>query len=119
MIDYILYEPITGKIVQTGQSPESQIDIQGTKDYKMLVAKGEPETHYVYSGSLMLRPDMSLTIEDNKIHGIPVPSSIFINGTYYPCTEEEVDFDFTFPGEYHVRIESFPYLDFETKLVQK
>lgn len=121
MSTVIVYENATGKILGAAitPTPDLQIPPEGAQqitleDDQML----ELENYYIQNSVLSLRPEMPMTINENIITVPP--------GTFFSVVGEAVaegisedgvlDFEFSEPGEYIVRLSLFPYLDKEVTL---
>ncbi len=126
-MDYTVYISATGKIVRTGTAPLSLISRQPQSSESVLHQPSNVFTDYVFNAAVTPRPTnpatidkMTVTANGNEVvtlSSIPSNSVISIRGDGVNLTQtvqgttETVDFDT--PGSYLIRIEAFPYLDYE------
>lgn len=74
------------------------------------------DTHYVFNGDAVKRPECPVILQGKTIVNVPVPAKITINGVDYDTNEAEVELDFNFSGIYNVKVLAFPYLDKEFQI---
>ena len=67
---------------------------------------------YILDGEPTERPTSPVTRTDLTLHDVPEGSTLFINGESYPA-EGEVELEFPLPGTYRLRVECWPYRDWE------
>ena len=126
----LIYNSI-GKIVRLIDAPESMLvdQIQGLDQF-LLNGEANDKLQYIVNESILDRP-IQLTILDKIIltaDGIDIinitnsPDGIFIavNMVTKDTISGEISgsdtFSTTIPGTYKIKIESFPYLDFEATI---
>jgi hypothetical protein len=118
----------TGKLLRAILAPEYMLEDQLEEGEFGVIASANLNTDYVVSGSITTRPTQTTalsktTITANGIDAITIASAP--SGTFTATntvTRETVTgpisgtdtFSTTIPGIYKIKIESWPYLDFET-----
>jgi hypothetical protein len=99
-----------GRILFMGEVPEDMVALQGENIY---VGEADQATQYIKDGTLAARPLSPVTLDSqNILRGIPQGATIHINKQSYPATANFCALDFTYAGNYVIRVECFPYLDF-------
>ncbi len=107
MTEFTRYDT-NGRVLVTGSVPEAMIELQGGL---IVHGKIDGRTHYVFEGTATPRPQNPATLSGADLSGLPAPCQIIINGVVYECEEATATLDFTYPGNYDVRVSAFPYLD--------
>lgn len=69
--------------------------------------------HYILNGQPAERPASPVTLSDLTLQGVPAGSTLTINGERYENVEGEIELDFPLPGTYRLRVECWPYRDWE------
>ena len=106
----------TGRILYLGSVPETLLKLQGENVY---VGEADALVHYIKHGQLQKRQVSPVQIgNDNTLQRIPEGATIYINEKAYPATEPVCSLEFTYPGRYLIRVEAFPYLDFQTEVMK-
>lgn len=97
-----------GRVIATMSVPECDLAV-----IKEPYVKGHanPETMYIKDGRITRRPKMPATLTGNVLSGLPVPCAIHINSAMYQWEEPDCQLDLTYPGQYAIRIEKWPYQD--------
>lgn len=72
--------------------------------------------HYVLNGQPTERPASPVTLSDLTLLGVPAGSTLYINGERYEA-EGDVELEFPLSGTYRLRVECFPYKDWEGEVV--
>lgn len=87
---------------------------KSTKNF--VEGKGDIETHYVDvgTGEIEIRPQQQTKLTNTTLSNLPVPCTIHINGTPYECDSDTAELMFVQPASYKIRVESWPYQDWET-----
>jgi hypothetical protein len=108
----------SGRIVVTGHAPAFHIDIQTPPDGGSVVrGKASLEDHHVVDGAIALRPVNPARLDGTTLTGLPVPSTVRINGKPYVVDDGVLEMRFPQPGRYAIEVESpFPYLGLTTEL---
>ena len=70
-------------------------------------------THYILDGEPTERPDSPVTLSDLTLQGVPAGSTLTINGESYENVEGDIELEFPLPGAYRLRVECWPYQDWE------
>ena len=73
------------------------------------------DTHYILDGEPTERPSSPITRTDLTLHDVPNGATLFINGESYPA-EGEVELEFPMAGSYQLRVECFPFLDWNDEV---
>lgn len=71
----------------------------------------DPQLKYVAEGAVVDRPANPATLNGLVLSGVPVPSTLSINGTPYAITEDTVNLTFPNIGTYKLLLVCWPYLD--------
>ena len=82
------------------------------------------EDYYVVDGQPTERPASPVTLSDLTLQGVPAGSTLTIasaslstsNGESYPA-EGDVELEFPLSGTYRLRVECWPYKDWEGEVV--
>lgn len=117
MMDTVSYYDTTGKILHTysglcldrvdAEHPElSRVD--GIHSGK---------THFIVNGEVTERPTSPVTLSDLTLQSVPAGSALMINGERYENVEGDVELEFPLPGTYRLRVECWPYKDWEGEVV--
>lgn len=72
--------------------------------------------HYVHNGQLTERPASPVTLSDLTLQSVPTGSTLTINGERYDA-EGDVELEFPLSGTYRLRVECWPYKDWEGEVV--
>ena len=73
------------------------------------------DEYYIADGEAVERPSSPVTLSDLTLLGVPTGSTLTINGESYEA-EGDVELEFPLPGVYSLRVECFPYRDWEGEL---
>ena len=114
------YNSTTGQIggvhsgYQDAESVLSQIFMTGMD----AVVEGEYDnrTNYILNGRPTERPASPVTRTDLTLFDVPNGATLWINGVSY-AAEGEVELEFPLPGSYSLRVECWPYKDWEGEVV--
>lgn len=68
---------------------------------------------YVLNGQPTERPASPVTLSDLTLKDVPAGSTLWINGESYENVEGDVELEFPLPGTYRLRVECWPYRDWE------
>jgi hypothetical protein len=110
------YDSNTGRIggihsgYSTANAALSQVFWQGMD----AVVEGEYDNRdfYILNGEVTERPASPVTINGLNLSGIPTGSTLWIDGERYEA-EGGVELEFPLPGSYSLRVECWPYKDWE------
>lgn len=69
--------------------------------------------HYVKDGIIEERPTLPIVLDDNVLRGVPEGSTVVIDYENYTADGSDIELEFGHPGDFQVRVEKFPYQDFE------
>jgi hypothetical protein len=113
---YSFYDD-TGKITYSIECSPQSIDVSTDK-----FVEGRPDGRvcYVRDGKVVNRPRSPIFYDEHNktLRGIPPNAKIVINGKKYDATDDTCELDFTYPGNYHVMVWSFPYLNYEATITK-
>jgi|GEM_PF-2988890 len=76
-------------------------------------AMANPQTEYIVDGKIQPRPGSPVALTGGTLANLPMPCTITINGTAYPCEDDGAELDLLYPGIYKIKVFAFPYLDAE------
>ena len=79
--------------------------------------KWDTRTHYILNGQPTERPTSPVTLSGLTLQGVPAGSTLTINGESYEGVEGEVELEFPLPGTYRLRVECWPYRDWEGEVI--
>lgn len=103
-----------GKILFSGDIPASMIEDQ---EGNICLGEESPFTHYVLDGVFTERPVSPVRLgADSVLRDIPVGAVIWIKDTAYPTVDSFCGLEFAYSGEYQIKVEAFPFLDFTTSI---
>lgn len=108
----ITYYTETGEI--TGVLTASPNTIEPNKVGLWVYGSGDIESQYIKEGQITDRPIQQTELNGLTLTGLPIPCTIFINDQSYDCDSETVELEFDQPTLYTIRVESWPYIDWET-----
>lgn len=74
------------------------------------------DAYYVDNGQPTPRPIMAITTTGATLTGLPIPATVIIGADRYEVDDGDVELDFPLPGTYRVRVEAWPYQDWETEV---
>ena len=109
-MDYIEYDNL-GRIVGNYNLAPELYELN--KDKQLIVGKANPDTHYIKNGQITDRPTQQTKLNGLTLTDLPVPCTIHINGTPYECNSDTAELEFDQPTTYTIRVEAWPYQDFE------
>jgi hypothetical protein len=72
--------------------------------------------YYILNGQPTERPASPVTRTDLTLFDVPNGATLWINGVSY-VAEGEVELEFPLPGSYSLRVECWPYKDWEGEVV--
>ena len=118
----IVYETATGRplAAHLGQ------DLQVTRAYQCmdgqsaieapLAAPSDIKYCHVVDGQLQPRPTQSTQLTGLTLTDFPAGALLHVDDQAYPLTDTTVDLDFPLPGTYRLRVECWPYQDWECEV---
>ena len=115
-MDTVSYYDTTGKILHTYSGLcLDRVDAEHPELFRVDgIHSGK--THYILNGEVTERPASPVNRADLTLLGVPEGSKLWINGKSYDA-EGTVELEFPLPGTYRLRVECFPYLDWEGEVV--
>lgn len=66
---------------------------------------------------LQKRPAQATTLIGTTLTNLPIPATIILDGIRYDVDDGEAEFDLPLPGRYPVRVEAWPYQDWEGEVI--
>lgn len=72
--------------------------------------------YYLVDGQPTERPASPVTLSGLTLQGVPAGSTLTINGESYEA-DGDVELEFPLPGTYRLRVECWPYKDWEGEVV--
>ena len=85
-----------------------------SRNLNLIKGKADPTTQYIKNGQITDRPIQQTKLNGLTLTGLPAPCTIFINGTPYDCDSDTAELEFDQPTTYTIRVEAWPYQDWET-----
>ena len=83
------------------------------RDFVEVEIRVDPGEVYVVGGELVDKPAMSPTVLGVTISDLPSPCSLTTYGNTYEVLDGTVELLYDMVGDYLVKVEAFPYLDWE------
>jgi len=117
MSHYVIHNP-DGRITQTGFVPDSMLKLQGDGGKNVVVGQAELHRDYVQDGKIKMRPAQATQLNGMVLSNLPSPCTIYIDGEAHACSNTTVELEFTYPANYVVHVEAFPYLDTKFNVVK-
>lgn len=114
------YDLSTGQIVWRIAS-STPFDEYPTRDgYGLIDGDHNPSTHYIDITAdppvVIERPVQSTTLAGNALTNLPIPATLYINNEAYAIDDGEAELNILLPGTYRLRVESWPYQDWECEV---
>lgn len=103
----------------TGTLTSDPSSIQANKDHfpgKWVEGAWLDKPVYVRNGRVHPRPANPAKLTGFTLTDLPAPGTLHINDTPYPYDESTVELEFSLPGTYSIRVESWPHLDKEFEI---
>lgn len=113
MRELYIHDP-TGRIISRLQANKATLALNASKNAGASVIAVHMEGElYISNGYPTLRPANPARFVGSTLRRLPVPCTITINGTEYPCNADHADITFDQPGKYTIVVAAWPYLDKE------
>lgn len=111
------YNLTTGEITTAYSFPEGEEDsVTQREGFGYVEGFAHGDAWYVLDGELTERPASPVSRANLTLLNVPEGSKLTVNGESFDA-EGEVELEIPLPGTYSVRVECFPYLDFEEEVV--
>jgi hypothetical protein len=114
-VNFVKYDPATGRIQWLGTVPRSMLELQGEG---VIEGTASLLTDYVKDGVVTARPENPATLSGMTLLTLPNPCVITVQGVAHDCTDDTADLSFSQPGTYEVRVSAFPMLDATFQVTQ-
>lgn len=106
-----VYNPVTGEILETHQSPG---EIQLADKTKVFVPiEGNIQTQYVLEGGVVDRPVFEATLDGNILKGVPSGATVTIDGTDYTADGTDIELSFTLKASHTITVTKWPHMPAE------
>lgn len=119
---YYEYLTATGEITQTGETNEQSFEAQKARaaaTVAVCVGVADGATQYVVDGKPVDRPAFrkfdktSIAVgEEATLAGLPIPTTVTVNGTAHTVTDGEFVLVGTSAGRFSITVSAWPYLDY-------
>ena len=107
----IEYELSTGQISNAYTFPEGEDSVVSREGYGYIDGHAHSDGHYVLDGVLTERPGSPVTLDGLILKNVPANSILYISGESYLVIDDEVELELPSPGTYPLRVECWPYKD--------
>lgn len=117
----IVYDLNSGNILRFIEAPESMITYQYTEGTEGIVLYSgiiSDMEFYILNETVTPRPTFSESISGTTISGLPIPTTVLVEGIPYTITDGSAELVFSLPGTYKIKLSSFPYQDKEVEVTQ-
>lgn len=111
MISITEYDGSGRILCNRGFSDEETYELNNQNPHILGEYRGDE--YYVADGEAVERPASPVTLSDLTLLGVPTGSTLWINGERFENVEGAVDLEFPLSGTYSLRVECFPYKDWE------
>lgn len=113
------YDPSTGRILSV--TGFAGIEPEAIEDWKQpecgyVEAEADAERDHVVNGAVVPRPASPVTLDHLTLQNVPSGARVIIDGVSYDA-EGTVDLDFPLAGTYRVKVECWPFLDYESAVI--
>lgn len=109
----IIYRIDIGKIVGHAAGTLMPDHLMPGLAYLPHDAQVSGQLYYILDGLPTERPASPVTLSDLTLQGVPAGSTLTINGESYENVEGDIELEFPLPGAYRLRVECWPYQDWE------
>jgi len=127
---YQCYDPKTGRIFSTVTVSEDIAEHMQAQGEALIEGDGNDLEHFidVSISPPKIRERPKQTTRQDKTHikadgedmmtlsGLPIPCNISINGTAFDVKDGLLEMTTLLPGDYVIRAEAFPFVDWEGKV---
>lgn len=119
----IVYETATGRplAAHLGQDLQATLDNHCGAGHSVievqLAAPSDIKYGHVVDGQLQPRPTQSTQLTGLTLTDFPAGALLHVDDQPYPLTDTTVDLDFPLPGTYRLRVECWPYKDWEGEVI--
>lgn len=113
-----VYNQASGKILSVVSSNSLEILEANREMYDYCIdGSYDSDNHYIINGQPTERPASPVTLSDLTLQGVPAGSTLTINGERYENVAGDVELEFPLAGVYSLRVECWPYKDWEGEVV--
>lgn len=127
MIDYLVYDVITGRILKCGSCPESMLYLQAHEGLEIKTGHADNSKQYVLDGKVVNKPNFPVSIDKTTvvpgelvtINNVPIGTKAFVDGEMFTVDDGSLSLTFDIEGEYKILMDCFPYLPYEGTIICK
>lgn len=113
---YTIYKTSTGEIVGEVTCPESDIALNVKAGEAYVDGFYSAFTYYIPNGVPTQKAVMSPVVSGQTISELPIPCTVYVDGTLYEVDDGVFEFSSPLPGPYKCIISAVPYLTTEVTL---
>ncbi|OWZ90492.1 hypothetical protein B9J07_28310 [Sinorhizobium sp. LM21] len=123
---FTIYDPETGAIKRSGYCRQGDLEIQVCPgEAAIFNQSGNDVTQYVLDGVIVDRPAFTISktaiaaddTDEAVITGLPDPVWVVIDGHPFEVTGGTLSVSSPMPATYHIGIDHWPYMPFDTEVV--
>ena len=110
-ISYVTYRP-SGEIVSTGVCERSTIINTTPQGCRFLETDRQwmPNDYYVVESEVVPKLEFDVQVVGQTIAGIPEGTTVQFEGESWVVDDGEIEFSFTMPGTFDIKLSRFPYM---------
>ena len=116
MITITEYDEASGQLGFIKSFSDEETYDLNTEGVAHVMGSYSADDYYVVDGEAVKRPASPVTLSDLTLLGVPTGSTLAINGESYDA-EGDVELEFPLQGTYRLRVECWPYKDWEGEVV--
>ena len=113
MITFSEYDS-SGRITRSISAPDELADANKTPGVPSVSGTWSSKTHWVKDGEITERPTQQTTATGTTLSNLPNPCSVYIFRQRFEVSDGIAELDLPAEGIYFVRVESWPFIDYET-----
>jgi hypothetical protein len=120
-MNYTEFNTRTGRLGGVHSSSSDDIDAVRRQIFlpdmdDLIEGSWDASIYYLIEGQPTERPASPVTIDGRTLSNVPPGSTLWIDGEQYEA-EGDVELEFPLPGSYSLRVECWPYKDWEGEVV--
>ena len=116
------YDPASGAIISqvVGEIEPAQVATLKARGLAAIIIPNaislfSQYEYYILNGKITGRPASPVSRTGLTLHDVPTGSKLYINGESYDAADT-VELEFPLPGAFRLRVECFPYLDWDDEV---